>query len=390
VTRRRMALACVLGLGLTSCSPRARSTARPEAEFLLVSDDSTAWVRTSADTVIVQRAPLQLATLGGRLVEIYVAEEPMDFSDASFLVGRIFRRDLVSGDSTLVFADSTVLREAIRFMRANPDAVRLDADEEPSPDVRAVEATITPLAVVGNTIGVDVHVDRTDGDLGTHDSYRATVDLERGTRLSLAAVLTPAAADSVLQRARSTFTDAIALAGRRAGPVGKAASRALAVLSLDSLSFALTRDGDSLAAQFLAHAEQPIDETRDTHRFSLEPLAVPSPPWWRNARQVLPAERPDSSVRFDAGELRLDVRYDEGEVATVVMRARSGAPRTVTRMHGPLRRAIAVGDSLITPRGQWQPALERAFRESGYYSDEVRAASLRNRARPTATRQAAL
>ena len=102
----RSLIACLLPL--VACSPTPRSSARPDAEFLVVSDDSTAWVHSSADTVVVQRAPLLLTTLGDRLVEVYVAEEAMNFDDGSFLVSRVYRRDLASGDSTLVFADSTV------------------------------------------------------------------------------------------------------------------------------------------------------------------------------------------------------------------------------------------------------------------------------------------
>jgi hypothetical protein len=171
--------------------------------------------------------------------------------------------------------------------------------------------------------------------------------------------------------------------------VGKAASRAMAALAFDSLSFSLARDGDSLAARFLAHDEQVIDESRDSHRFALEPVTVPAPPWWRAARLMLPRELADSSVRFEMPKAPLDVTYDSQDVAAVRTRTAAG-PRTVTQMNGPLRRVIALGDSLIAPRGQWRRALERAFTESGYYSDQVRAASLRRRARPTASRQAAL
>jgi hypothetical protein len=158
---------------------------------------------------------------------------------------------------------------------------------------------------------------------------------------------------------------------------------------LDSLSFTLAREGDSLAVRFLAHDEQVIDETRDTHRFSLEPIPLLPPAWWVEARRALPEQLPDSSVRLDAGAILLEARYDSNDVATVTTRT-AGGSRAVTRMRGPLRRVIAVGDSLIGPRDQWRRALERAFSESGYYSEQVRAASLRNRARPTASRQAAL
>jgi hypothetical protein len=192
-----------------------------------------------------------------------------------------------------------------------------------------------------------------------------------------------------VQRARQDLAAAVVLAGRRDGPVGKAASQAMAALRFDSLSFTLVRAGDSLAAQFLVHDEQVIDESRDTHRFTLEPVAVAPPEWWGAARGALPRRLADSTARVDLGALSLDVAYDGDDVALIAARTAKGL-RPVTRMRGPVRRVISVGDSLIAPAGQWRRALERAFSESGYYSDQVRAASLRNRARPTAARQAAL
>ena len=383
--RSRVAFAVLLA----ACAPAARDSARPTAEFLLVSDDSTAWVRSSADTVIVQRAPMLLATLRGRLIEIYVADEPIHFSDMTFLVSRVFRRDLVSGDSTLVYADSTVLRDVIDYVRSHPGAERLESDEPADDASRAVEASITPSAVIGSTLGIEVHVDRTAGELGSHDTYRATVDLPTGRRLALGDVIGPAAAQTALVAARESLASAIVLAGRRAGPLGREASRAIFALSFDSLSFTLVRSGDSLAVHFLVHDEQVIDEARDTHRYSLEPLPLPSPAWWPTARRMLPRQLPDSSARVDAGPISLDVRYDSMEVAFVAARTSTGS-RPVTRMRGPVRRVIVIGDSLVSPAGKWRGALERAFSESGYYSDQVRAASLRSRARPTAARQAAL
>ncbi len=378
-----------VALCLTACKPAPRAGARPDAEFLVVSDDSTAWVRSSADTVIVRRAPMLIATLNGRLIEIYVADDAINFSDATFLVNRVYRRDLVSGDSALVFADSTVLRDVMTYLRTHPNAERLEDDEPPVEGARAVESAITPAAVVGTTIGLDVHDDRNVGELGTHDTYRVTVDLLTGRRLSLSEIVTPAQASAAITTARANLISAVVLAGRREGAVGKAASRAIAALPFDSLSFTLARTGDSLAVQFLAHDEQVIDEVRDTHRFALEPVPLPAPAWWTEARRTLPRVLADSSTRFDVGALALNVRYDAEDIAQITARTGTAA-RAVTRMRGPLRRVIAVGDSLIAPRAQWRRALERAFSESGYYSEQVRAASLRNRARPSGFRQAAL
>lgn len=381
--------AAALALALNACGQIPRDAARPQAEFLVVSDDSTAWVRTAADTVVVKRAPLLLTTLAGRLVELYVSEESIDFEQVSFLATRVFRRDLVSGDSTLVFADSTVLRAVTAYVSANPMAERLTEDEPPMPDVRALEASILPLEIIGNTVGLEVHVDRTVGELGTHDTYRATVDLETGRRLTLSDVVSPGAAANAIVAARQQLGAAVVLASRRAGPLGVAASRALGALAFDSLSYSLVRRGDSLAAQFLAHDEQVIDETRDSHRYALTPVQLPPPAWWRAARGSLPEDRTDSTMHFRIGSLRLAVRSDSDEVAQLAAETSSGL-RSVLRMRGPVRRIIAVNDSLIAPAAQWRQALQRAFSESGYYSDEVRAAMLRSRARQTASLQAAL
>ena len=386
---RWCATATATAVVLCACGPVPRDVARTQAEFLVVSDDSTAWVRTAADTVVVQRAPMLLTTLEGRIVELFLSEEAIDFEEASFLAARIFRRDIVTGDSTLVFADSIVLRAVSAFLRANPSAQRLGDDEPSLPDVRTVEASVTPLEIVGGTLGVDVHVDRTIGELGTHDTYRATTDLATGRRLPLAAIVSASSAADAIVAARQQLGAAVALAGSRGGPLGAAASRALSALTLDTLSFSLRRHGDSLAAQFLAHDEQVIDETRDAHRYALPPVPLPPPGWWGAARGALPEDQTDSTMHFRVGSLRLAVRSDSQEISRVATET-SGGLRSVLQMRGPVRRVIVVNDSVIAPAGQWRRALQRAFSESGYYSDEVRAAALRGNARHTAFRQAAL
>ena len=391
VAARGAATALAAGAALVAmlggCRPSVARVPQPVAEFLVISDDSTAWVRSSRDTIEVLRAPMLVATLGDRLVEIYVAEDPIDFEDASFLVSRVFRRDLVTGDSTLVFTDSTVLREARAWMAAHPDAERLDEGEEPAEDVRAVESSITPISVVGPTLGLEVHIDRTIGELGTHDTWRATVDLATGRRLSLADVATGRGAVDAVVSAHQRVRSAVSLATERGGTMGRAAGTAISALLLDSLSFSLVRHGDSLAVQFLLHDEQVIDEAHDAHRYALEPVTLPAPAWWTSARATLPAPGPDSTQVFDVGALRLAVHTDSRDLALVTSETAAG-PRTVLSIRGPVRRVIAVGDSLTAPAGQWRNALQRAFTESGYYSDQVRAASLRNRARSSAARQA--
>lgn len=379
----RRTVATVLAVcSAVACTPS--SPARPAhavSEFLLISDDSTAWVRDDADSTRVQRAPMLLATLDGRVVEIYVAEEPLDFDEATFLVSRVYTRDLASGDSTLVFADSTVLRTAMAWVRNHPDATRLDDDDEPPDDVPSCDASITPLDVIGTTLGLEVHLDRMTGELGTHDTYRATVDLTSGRRLALRDIVSADRARISLDGAAAALRDAARAAGAQGGDLGRAAGAALSGLTIDPLSFVLAQSADSLAAQFLAHTEQVIDESRDSHRFAVDAVTIGAPAWWTAARATLPQVTPDSVAHVRTDRLALDLTYDQHEVAQVTTGTGS-ARRTVLRMRGPIRRVIALDDAVTRPSGRWRAALERAFAEAGYYSDEVRAVSLRRRARP--------
>jgi hypothetical protein len=380
-------VACGLALlcAIAACSPATKRNPRaPDAEFLLVSDDSTTWVRSTSDSLIVRRAPMLVAALDGRLIELFVADETIGFEEASFLVSRLYRRDLVTRDSTLVFADSVVLRDAMTFMRSHPSAERLPDDEEPESALRAVESSITPLEIIGGTIGLDIHIDRTVGEFGTHDTYRATIDLKTGRRLALPSIVTPAAARAAFAVAHTRLSDAVSMAGSGGDVVGRAASTAMSALRIDSLGFALTRIGDSLAASWIAHSEQVIDETRDTHRYDLQPVPVTPPSWWSTVRSTLAVQRPDSSSRFALNGLTLELRYDREDVASISAHSQAGV-LPVTRMSGPVRRVIAIADTLIAPAGQWRRALQRAFSESEYYSDQVRAAAFRPRRNPASS-----
>ncbi len=379
---KRLSIAVVLlHVAIISCSPSNTLAANPVTEFLLVSDDSTTWVRSAPDTVAIERAPLLLALLDNRLIEIFVVEEPIEFQEASFLVTRAFRRDLVTGDSTLVFADSVVLRAAFQYARTHPDADRLPNDEPAPEPASALESSLTPLDIIGHTIGLDVHIDRTDGELGTHDTYRATVDLRSGQRLTLDSVVGIAVARQAEQSARATLRTAIVAAATGGDAVSEAASRALATLKFDPLAFSLGRTGDSLAVQYLAHDEQVIDDARDSHRFDVARIALPAPAWWLGARNSLPLTLTDSTARLMVGTVMLNLGYDNQDVASISASTGVGV-RPVARMRGPVRRVITIGDSVTQPLGRWRPALARAFAEAGYTSDAVRTASFHSSERP--------
>jgi hypothetical protein len=78
--------------------------------------------------VRVRGAPLELARVDGRFYELYVVDDDRSYEEAVFVGQRIFRRDLITGDSLLVYEDTIVPRLAARYARLHPEDVRLAAE----------------------------------------------------------------------------------------------------------------------------------------------------------------------------------------------------------------------------------------------------------------------
>src|SRR5919109_1778453 len=141
-TKAALAVVTVLAW---ACGPAAPP---PTAEFLVAAGDSTYWVRTDTTGVRVRGSPILLARYGGQFYEVYVTDDDRSFTDAMFVGQRIYRRDLVTGDSTLVFEDSVVPGMARSYAAANPGARRLRRHEEaPDEPGTSTTADVTVLDV---------------------------------------------------------------------------------------------------------------------------------------------------------------------------------------------------------------------------------------------------
>src|SRR3954469_24224265 len=101
----------------------------PRAELLLEAGDSTFWVRGGPDGVRMRSSPVLLARVDGRYQEIYLADDDHSFYDAVFVGQRLWRRDLITGDSIVVMSDTLIDAAARRWSRRHPDAELLDPDE---------------------------------------------------------------------------------------------------------------------------------------------------------------------------------------------------------------------------------------------------------------------
>ncbi|HEY6089077.1 MAG TPA: hypothetical protein VD771_04725, partial [Gemmatimonadaceae bacterium] len=92
----------------------------PAAEFLVSAGDQTYWVRSDRSGLRIRGSPLILARTGGRYYEVYVGEIDRSYPRALFSGERIFRRDLASGDSAIIYDDTTVVRMAADYRRRHP------------------------------------------------------------------------------------------------------------------------------------------------------------------------------------------------------------------------------------------------------------------------------
>jgi len=207
--RLRAASRVLLIVMLASCQ-HSRAATRgdpPSAEFLVSGGDSTYWVATGSPVNHVRGAPLLLARYGGRFFELYVADEDLSYNDALLLGERLYRRDILSGDSAIVFADTVVRRVAESYARAHPDEQPLGPNEEGDPDPStSATAEVDVLNVFGPYVSYEYHVDiALPRAQPFHSTRGGVIDLRSGKPVMLADVFGDSAAVRLDSVGRQTF-----------------------------------------------------------------------------------------------------------------------------------------------------------------------------------------
>jgi hypothetical protein len=171
----------------------------PTAEFLVSAGDQTYWVRSDNSGLRIRGSPLILARTGGRYYEVYVVEIDRSYPKALFSGERVFRRDLASGDSAMIYDDSTIVRLATDYRQRHPRAPILGPDDDPDDDIDISAVGETDiLNVLGPYVALEhrLSVERAD-DHGTDDTTRAVIDLRDGKPVELDRMLR----DSTVQEA---------------------------------------------------------------------------------------------------------------------------------------------------------------------------------------------
>jgi hypothetical protein len=154
----------------------------PDAEFLVSAGDQTYWVRSDNSGLRIRGSPLILARTGGRYYEIFVSEIDRSFPKALFSGERVFRRELATGDSTVIYDDTTIVQMSDAYHQQHPRARLLGPDDDPDDDVDVSAVGETDvLNVLGPYVALEhrMSIERAD-DTGGDDTTRAVIDLRNG------------------------------------------------------------------------------------------------------------------------------------------------------------------------------------------------------------------
>jgi len=141
----------------------------PGAEFLVADASSTYWVKSGPGGIHARVSPLILTRASGRFYEVFVGENTRSYDDAVFTAEPIYRRDLITGDSTLLWKDPSVDAWEKVYLARHPSAELLDPDSDEGDNVTlSVTGEADILGVAGPYL------------LYTHSSTLENSQSERG------------------------------------------------------------------------------------------------------------------------------------------------------------------------------------------------------------------
>jgi hypothetical protein len=360
---------------------RSREPLVPVAEFLVAAGDSTFWVASDSTGVRFRGAPMTLAHWGNRFYEIYAADDDRSYYDAVFVGQRIFRRDLLTGDSLPVFEDTLVSREADEYAAAHPAERALGPEDEGAEDPRSsATSEAVLLDVFGPYLAYEYRADvEVFGGRDLHATHRGMLDLRTGRRATLAALFGRRAADSLASAGRRELVAALESIRARDDRRLRRAETALDGLAFDATSFSLVAVGARPAVTFLVPGHGPSAGLS----LALPPIPAPVPAWWKEAARPRPTVSDSLNDRWTRPDAEVAARYDTTELAALVLRGGS-REWTVGRVPSPVRQLWWLHAPPLDRATR--RALSRAFDESALYSEETRLASAPRRAQPTIVR----
>ncbi len=365
-------LASLTVAGVVACERVTPSSPVPHAEFIIAAADSVFWVRSDDDGIRVRGAPLSLALVGGRFVELFLSDVDQSFYDAVYVGQRLTKRDLVTGDSLVIFSDTLIPVLARAYAAANPDERPLGDDEEGSENPRTIaSAEIAVLDVLGPWLSYEY---RTDVDViggqSAHGSRRGVIDLRTGSATSLEALLGPRERARVIAEGREQWRVALDSLRLLMADRSEYESSEVDRLSVDPRSFTLSVVERQLHIRF-AIAQSAARDLSGS--YELEGIKVAPPEWWSAVRAQLPVESNSGERHWRREGFTLVARDVTERAARVsfALRDEAGTEWRLGSVPSPVFRVMWIDDSLAPGS---RAALVRAFNESALVSEDVRIA----------------
>jgi len=373
-TIRLCALFLLAGCGAPG-RPPSKAASAPAAEFLVATQDSTYWVRSGDTGVRFRGAPITVALIAGRYYEIFLADDDRSYDDALLVGQRVYRRDLVDGDSALVFEDSVVPRLARQYARAHPSKRPLDPEEEgaENPSTEAT-AELQLLGVHGPFLSFEYHVDVSlPGADPWHATRRGVLDLRTGHGVAVNDLFPDTVAARVgregIQQFAS-FRDSLRSGAGSGDELSERAARLAESLRFDPRSFTLAVVERTPAVEFdIPHrggvaADEPLP---------LVPIPAAPTGWWAEARNRYPVGGGDLDAWPRTDEAGYDVlaHYDSvGDVALLSIRDSLSHEWPITTMHGPVLHMFWLDRPTLGASDR--RALLRAFDAASLYDEFTR------------------
>jgi hypothetical protein len=384
----RLAVSAALALLLVSVACRHPRASPPAAEFLVLAGDSTFWVHTGAEGVRARGSPLHLARYRGRFYEVYITDDDRSYSDALIVGQQMYRRDLLSDDSALVFEDTTITHIARWYGRSHPNDHPLDTDDEPDaePHVSA-QSELNTIAQHGQYLSYEYKADLSvTGSEEWHIARRGVVDLRDAAAPTVADIFGASNGQYILRRGRTLFAQARDSLRASYDATSRDAASAIGDFRFDDASFNIDEVNGEPAVKFYAPGH---GARAGGYALPLPPIPVSAPGWWEDARDGLPAGGDASGIRWSHAGYRIVARPSRDDSALLSIVDSKGHEWKIAELPALPRRIFWVDSA--SADSATRHALARAFDEAALYSDDVRAASAQvpPRAHPRRLRLAA-
>ena len=383
----RTAAYAVFALLLAAAACKRPHEAPPAGEFLVLAGDSTFWVHTGSEGIRARGSPLHLARYRGRYYEVYITDDDRSYTDALIVGQQMYRRDLLSDDSALVFEDTTISHIARWYGRSHPNDHPLDIDDEPEADPHvSAQSELNTVAQHGQYLSYEYKADLSvTGSEEWHTARRGVVDLRDARAPTVADIFGTSNGRYILRRGRTLFAQARDSLRASRDSSSRDAARAIGDFRFDDASFNIAEVDGEPAVKFYAPGH---GARAGGYALPLPPIPVSAPGWWQDARDGLPAAGDASGIRWLHAGYRVVAKSTRGDSALLSLEDSTGRQWRIAELPALPRRIFWVDSA--SADSATRRALARAFDEAALYSDEVRVASARvPRARPARVRLAA-